>query len=1099
MKQKFLSFCMAALLFVGLVGCEKPEQSELDFADLQDTAYVMGHITYSLGQDMESNDYVAEVIKPAIGRKIYVEVPLSSYSAGAQGNKIYTGVVDSLGNVKIAVPVKSEGISGATLRYEEFTAERAEYLKMENGKPVFDVRMNKFETPAAIASLPILKPGTNSIGEEVDLRYAHTIIDMKDYDEKAVFTGKLRLPYEVSFHTGAYKAAANCQVEITIQDGEDVAELTAAKAPKYTYGCVTNEAGEFSLNLPIKNLREGFCIVEAKVVPLADAAFVHYTDVTGKSVKVAGAYKLRTDWEAGVNINDVAEVIDGITCSIGECPLKFVPGYNNGIADPVLPAAWEDNLAGWVFGEKEFASMTATAKLTGSVKLAAETAYGVGTYTTSAQSLKIKGSDVPYNKEFAVLANANGEFALEIPIEQEGTTPASSWTVELIQPTSIAFTHYTELNKSIVIKEGTYSEYKKVRSIEAEWNELGDFYYSFAPTGTVDTYVTNLAGWVLKDGYDATNTVTAKFFVTYEKEYAVGDYKGAEGRRASVSVVYPDETLTFVAPVAADGTFSVAVPVKDQYSAYTADDFKLIDDENDAFVHYTKKGQKNLSGKYTVPAGYNFETKDADWNNKWTFYYKFAPTATVETFHDKLAGWFKKEGFEKSATAKGKAYFAKEKSYGIGEYAAAANEVVTVTVPYPGAPAELQVPVKADGSFSVAVPLKDVYDEYDLTVSAASVEVDDFVHYKAHGKTQTLEGTYAAGDPLKTVDAAWNDMGTYYFTFTPKNTVETYTKYLAGWQKFDAKYSNTDKDITGSIMLPIENGFWVGAYAPYANEKVELSYTLAGAPSPFKMVVLTDADGAFTCTSYREFGDQEPAVSVKLCKAEVDDYVHYYHVTSPSTMKVEGTYSNPVVVNDKAWNIKGVSYYKFTPKSIASTPEWPEHNLLGWYKLNDAEGKATFKLYAQKAFETSTPGNHEADWEAAGSGVMATVTLSRPGDSKTFNLLVSGDKLSLNNVPFMQKVEEGDPFSVSISLVHSSTMSGYPKYSNFKHYPDQSLDSYKTITGTFTGVAFNESWNVSSGTVEIKKSAKMKFNPEGSVDGWALYNWNSIINDNYDE
>jgi hypothetical protein len=216
-------------------------------------------------------------------------------------------------------------------------------------------------------------------------------------------------------------------------------------------------------------------------------------------------------------------------------------------------------------------------------------------------------------------------------------------------------------------------------------------------------------------------------------------------------------------------------------------------------------------------------------------------------------------------------------------------------------------------------------------------------------------------------------------------------------------------------------------------------------------------------------------------------------------MKVEGTYSNPVVVNDKAWNIKGVSYYKFTPKSIASTPEWPEHNLLGWYKLNDAEGKASFKLYAQKAVETSTPGNHEADWEAAGSGVMATVTLSRPGDSKTFNLLVSGDKLSLNNVPFMQKVEDGDNFAVSISLVHSSTMSGYPKYSNFKHYADQSLDSYKTITGTFTGVAFYESESASSGIVEIKKSAKMKFNPEGSVDGWALYNWNSIINDNYDE
>ena len=135
MKQKFVYLFIAALI-IGLVGCER-EQSELDFGSLQEKALVTGRVTYSLGQDTLSDDYVAERILPAVGRKIYVEIPMSSYQAGAQGNKIFTGVVDSLGNFSIEVPVKTDGIDDAKLRYEEFTAERATYLKMENGKPVF--------------------------------------------------------------------------------------------------------------------------------------------------------------------------------------------------------------------------------------------------------------------------------------------------------------------------------------------------------------------------------------------------------------------------------------------------------------------------------------------------------------------------------------------------------------------------------------------------------------------------------------------------------------------------------------------------------------------------------------------------------------------------------------------------------------------------------------------------------------------------------------------------------------------------------------------------------------------------------------------------
>lgn len=1089
MKQKFVYLFIAAL-FIGLFGCQR-EQSELDFGSLQEKALVTGRVTYSLGQDTLSDDYVAERILPAVGRKIYVEIPMSSYQAGAQGNKIFTGVVDSLGNFSIEVPVKSEGIPGATLRYEEFTAERATYLKMENGKPVFEVRMCKFETPAAIASLPTLMPGSNHIGEEADLRYDYTIIDMKDYSETAVFTGKLLLPYEVSYHTGAYKAAADCAVEITIQDGEDLEEKKA-DAEKFTYGCTTDANGVFSVNLPIKNLRKGFEVVSATVVPVGDAAFVHYTNVEGASIKVAGAYQLR---EGVHGINEliyetvVDEVVEGIECNVGEWALEFIPGYNNSIASTTDPLAWDRNLAGWVFGEKDFASMTATSTLTGTLKLSQETAFAIGSYATSVQSLKITGNKAPYDKTFTVVSKADGTFELPLPVEQEGVNPGVSWNVELNQPNPIAFTHYSEPAKSIVLKEGTYTQYEKLRAVDAEWNQLGDFYFKFAPTGTVESWNADLAGWYVKKDYEETATVTAKLYVAQETAFAIGAYKAAKDLRVSVDVVYPDEVATLVAPVKADGTLTLVVPAKSANSEYTADAFTLLDNKLEDYKHYTKKGEKALAGEYTLK--YKFEDKEGDWNNKYTLYYSFAPTTAPTTWHADLAGWYKKDGYDKSATATGKAFFAKEKSYGVGEYVAAANEVVTVSVAQLGA--DLQVPVKADGTFSVVIPMKDAFDEYTLTASAAGVEVDDFIHYKDHGKTQTLEGEYAAGSPLKADDAAWNDLGTYYFKFDPNGAdpdPKTFHKELLGWQMFDATYANKDKEVSGTIMYAKETGFRVGTYEAYAKEKVKVSYTLDG--NDFVMIVLTDETGKFTCPTYRQFGDQEPAVAAVPLLTEVDDFVHYYHVTSPTPMKVEGDYAHYQTLNANAWNNKGTAYYKFHPTSSAT--EWTD-DLLGWYKLPNAEGKATFKLYAQKAFESTTSGAHEADWEAAGKGVMATVTLTRGSETKSFDMLVSTNSLNLSGVPFMQEVKDGDSFTVQIELTHSSNLAGYPAYSTFKHYADPAEDKVKTISGKYVGAPFTaiESVVNDNGTVEIKKSAKLIFNPTTTPDGWSSYNWYAIL------
>ena len=1058
MMKKFVYLFIAAL-FVGFAGC-KHEQSELDFGSLQEKALVTGHVTYSLGVDTLSNDYVAEKILPAVGRKIYVEVPMSSYQAGSQGNKIFTGVVDSLGNFSIEVPVKTEGISGATLRYETFTAQRAEYLKMEGGKPVFEVRMCKFETPEAIATLPTLKPGSNNIGEEEELRYEWTVIDMKDYSETAVFTGKLLLPYEVSYHTGAYKAAADCAVEVIIKDGEDVSEKGYYDAPEFTYGCTTDKDGVFTVNLPIKNLRKGFQVVEAKVVPTGDAAFVHYTDVTGKSVKVAGAYVLR---EGGFDINSVVgEVVAGIDCNIGECPLKFVPGYNNGIADEVLPPAWNDDLAGWVFGEQAFANMTATVKLTGSIKLAKEDAFAVGSYTTSAQSVILHGDVYPYNKSFAVLTKADGTFELELPIEQEGVNPGASWYVELIQPTSIAFTHHESATKSIVIKEGEYDLYKKVRATDADWNQLGDHYYKFYPVSAPDTWASNLAGWVIKEGYDEKVTLTSKILLAQETALAIGEYKGAEGHRAVVYVDYPEGNTSFVVPVQADGTVSVVIPAKEAKSKYESYSIDLMDKDVEYFQHYTKKGVEEIKGEYYLYK--DIEDKDAEWNNKWTYYYMFNPNTTPTPWYASLAGWVVVEGYNYSATATGKAMFAKEDSYAKGSYKAAANEVVTITAnELPGL--EFQVPVKADGSFSVKLPLKDAADEYELAVGADNVTVDDFVHYRAHGKTKTLKGTYVAQDPIKAEDAAWNNLGTYYFKFQPEDYVETYTNKLFGWQKYDeSKFPNKDMMITGTIRYAEETGFWKGTYVPYANEKVTVEYNLHGVH--FEMVVLSDADGVVECQAYRTFGDDAPAVSVTPMMTNTENYVHYYHVTSPATEKVGGYYYH--YLTDKAatakWNNAGTQYYKFHPTTSAN--DWSD-NLVGWYILPQKEDVAQFKLYAQKAYETSSSNNHEAKWMNAGN-VKAHVTVGYV----QLDMAVSGKNLSFS-FPHHSKIEDGvtDAY-VTIELVDEPYNS-----TQFTHYPNPAENTTEILMGNYRNCGNIQNYHVvaEGKKFEIKESAKMMF------------------------
>ncbi|MGN0236064.1 MAG: hypothetical protein ACI4BD_07140 [Paludibacteraceae bacterium] len=790
MKKQFLLF---ATIAVALVGC-KQEQSELSFDNIKDVATISGNVSYSTGQYAEENNYNTEVTAPAVGKTVYVDIPYSSYSAGATGKKTFTTVVDSLGNYTLSIPVPTVGVSGASLRFEEFTAEQSLYQRMEEGQPVFETRMCKFTLVAPAGTLPqTLKPEPCIVR---DLVYDREVIDMKDYAETATLTGSLLLPYEESFRTGKYKAAANCAFEITIMDGEEYAEYiadptTVAKPNEFTYGTVTNAQGAFTVNLPIKNLKKGFRVVKAAVVPQGETQFTHYTNLSGNTEKLSGAYLIRED----LSLMSVSEVVAGVACNIGARPLKFVPGYNNGIDNAQAPATWEENLAGWVFAESDFSGMTATSTISGSIALARETGFGLGDYATSAQTVTISGEYPPYSRGFVVLTKADGTFQLNIPTAEEGVNPSGTWNVSFNQPNAIAFTHYTLDGKELILKEGSYNEKARIRATDAAWNELGKYYYTFSPATSVNGWCGDLAGWAVIPGYEETATVKAKLLFATETGYCTGK-RGGLNLRAQLTVNYDGNYHTFVAPVTTDGTFQVTIPVKSVNSTMNADNIALFDQTVDNFKHYLSAKTEILEGNYTKKKA--VEAADGAWNNKWTIYYDFTPTSAATDYTSDLLGWMiVPEGYT-TETWTSTIQMPVETGFWIGSYEPLARKKVQVTYTMGGTTYRPVVLTDANGI--VTCP---IYMQYGIETPSISIAIfeDEMVHRfnpKNAEATTTLQGSYSIRTRIPEV-AAWNAERTYYMQFNPASSVDqtllSWTNNIAEW------YVIPDQKVKATIKL----------------------------------------------------------------------------------------------------------------------------------------------------------------------------------------------------------------------------------------------------------------------------------------------------------
>lgn len=900
-----------------MAGCKK--QSELSLDNITDVATVSGRVTYSIGQQADGDNYATEVLVPATGKTVYVDVPYDSYKAGATGKKTFSAVVDSAGNYTLSVPVPAVGVTGAELRFEEFTAEQSLYQRMEEGQPVFETRMCRFSIENTPALSSPLKPERYTID---DVCYEREEIDMKDYKETATLTGALLLPYETGFRTGAYKPAADCQFEITIIDGEDASE---GNTPQFTYGTTTNDKGEFTINLPIKNLKKGFQVVKAQVVPKAEAQFTHYINLAGKTEQLSGAYLIRE----ALSLLSVTEVVAGVACNIGERPLKFVPGYNNGISDPVAPATWDEDLAGWVLAEEQFRGMTATATISGSIALAQETAFGTGNFATSAQTVTITNG--LYN--FVVLTKADGTFQLTIPAKEEGINPGGTWAFTLNQPNNIAFTHYASASKQMVVKEGQYTEYKQVRAVDAAWNELGKIYYRFEPANTPETWCADLAGWVIKPGYEETATVKAKLQFPVETGYCAGKYQGAS-LRAALDVNYDGGTTTFVGPVAADGTFQVTIPVKSVNSTMNADNIYLFDNQTDNFKHYLPSSTQIIEGTYTVHS--RRETENAPWNNKWTIYYQFAPSSAATDYTTDLLGWMiVPEGWtteQWSSTV----MMPTETGFWKGSYEPLAHKKVQVTYVMDGTTYRPVVLTDANGV--VTCP---IYMKYGIETPNISVKIfeDKMVHYynpQNSGATTTLPGTYAL--LLRTPEVAtWNAERTYYMTFSPATSVD---KTLLSWTSNIAEWIVlSDRKDVANIKLyaqkAIETTTSNNHEASWANaDKVKATITVYDPVTSTSTTVKRQVAGRNIAFSLPLSHPIEPGttslrftITLESETGNITSFNHYPNPSENNMTTLYGNYRNAdnvsnklVVSENKVFELKESAKMMFYERNAYSTP-----------------------------------------------------------------------------------------------------------------------------------------------------------------------------------
>jgi hypothetical protein len=895
-KSLFTVFSILAMALV-FTHCKDEKQSELSLDSFEQFVTISGKVVYSTGVDTTSTDYTMEVLKPAAGRKVFVEVGYADYKPGSAGTKIFETETDSIGAFSIEIPTTPLGLPTAAIRMEEFTDFYSEYVKMEDGKPVFKTRLRRYEL--IFPALPsTLKSGAFSFPEA--LAYGSTEIDMEGYEERLTLTGNVQLAYESSYRIGAYRPASSETVELEVT--YDPLAVPPATPLTVTYGTSTDANGNYSITIPLKSFKDGLQIDKVSIRGIGQTEYTHYFK-PGRTKKLSGAYA--TNNLAGFPIN-LTNIVEDIPHSLGQQFLKFTPGHNDGLPQAEFaPGSWTDDLAGWEkypgFGEK--------VTITGTCKMAAETGFATGSYKTGVQTVKLNitayGTLAP--KTVYAATKADGSFSIDLPAEKS----TDAYTIALLVPEETEFLHYRSATDSITIG-GTYYEYENIKKEAALWNELGDYYYKFTPDNKPKTWHDDLAGWVKIEDRNLTATVSGKVYLAKETAFAAGTYAPATGQ---VIGIVDGDGNTYEGVVGGDGTLNIEVPVERSTDELTIGLATATIDDIKDFVHYTKGGTEDvrtLAGQYDAT---QLKSASAKWNELGDIYYEFTPDGTPPaTWQKDLAGWKVALNHKFSKPITGTVKFPVENAFRVGSYKGAAYQIVKLA----SNGFTLVGATDANGAFSIPVPLQYEDDEPGAAwdVSMNSVETTSYIHFRKPGSssTETLEGDYNLNLDDVPLGSPWNELGTRYYDFAPDGVPTNWSNDLPGWVVLPNQTATiTIKAKVKKAFQKKEGGVWIAGweadknrmatvqvsgtdYDVVSNSAGDIQFTLPvnGVPATQIITITPDNDASnvtFThhpdntsdnrITIYGKFGSAGNITNETITK---DATVNTYNVTESAKM-----------------------------------------------------------------------------------------------------------------------------------------------------------------------------------------------------------------------
>lgn len=221
----------AAMAMLALVGCEKAQQSELNFEDVKDFATVTGKLVGYVDVPGQAT------VKQALGGvRVYVEVPNSEYRTGADGNRLFEGKTDEEGNYTIKVALGTKGIAAgkALLKWDDFHMEiagRTVYFQFGQ-KNLGALNKDDFrEDEITIDQDPVLNSTVGTATLQGVLTYDAGAVKKEDGTREEI--------------THAYAADVNVSIAVVYFAGqpEEVTKIFVGK---------TDKDGKFAFQVPVE-------------------------------------------------------------------------------------------------------------------------------------------------------------------------------------------------------------------------------------------------------------------------------------------------------------------------------------------------------------------------------------------------------------------------------------------------------------------------------------------------------------------------------------------------------------------------------------------------------------------------------------------------------------------------------------------------------------------------------------------------------------------------------------------------------------------------------------------------------------------------------